>query len=197
MPSRWFVRTSGRGAGFSLRGALAPLRCWRTEGPPQTKVCPTRSVRLVLAFVLAATAATRPHYGGTLRVEIRGSPPGPRRSECPRASSSPPGRPDDAPSSRLTMPHPAAGPSRYGGHSDGTAAARSSSRPRTWEGRRRGTQPDGIAPPVGEPPRLVLIARAADGAGLRTEGHRSACARSTGAGGRSHRHPQCPVAAAG
>ena len=37
-----------------------------------------------LAFALAAASATRPHYGGTLRVEMRGSPPSPEAFGVPK-----------------------------------------------------------------------------------------------------------------
>jgi hypothetical protein len=97
MPSRWFVRTSGlwkraknrllpraaqyRALVLSVTYRAAAARERFTAG---LFLQPTGLLTALAFTIVVAASATRPHYGGTLRVEIRESPPSPEAFGVPK-----------------------------------------------------------------------------------------------------------------
>lgn len=76
MRSRWFVEIRGAEAAESTK-----IRRLRDVGRFLTVAAQWACAALAL---VALTAATRPHYGGTLRVEMRESPPSPEVFGVPK-----------------------------------------------------------------------------------------------------------------
>ena len=85
MSSRWSVGRKATG--------VTPT----DAGGPRSRLCPASQCALVvLACALALSAATRPHYGGVLRVEMR------EDIETPDPPQSGPGLPDLSPAFAIT-----------------------------------------------------------------------------------------------